>query len=336
MRIKRLVTILNLILIFLITMVVILYFSLLGRDISLQTLYTAAPHPQGVYLISYAFGDDVFFQNQNALMESAINKGIDGVFNYNHEHLDPAFVAKNQHIFDQSVGAGYWLWKPWIIQDTLKRIPEDAILIYADSGIVFKRPLTPLLEAAKEHGIILIEHPIFSREAESQNATLTGLGCTSEECRQGRNVIAGFMLIKNNAANRAFVKKWLDACQNPKYLIDQPGTQPESDAFVKHKHDQSILGIMAYQHRDQIKTLSYKFLHDNFLTITFRKPDTRYRTQEAEIYKYSLFGRLEYKLSNTSMFMKIREIIITLSQHFPWRSTYYKEIDLAPELKNPH
>ncbi len=68
---------------------------------------------KGVYLITYADGNDIFFQNQNALTQSALNRGIDFTFNYKAHHIDPVFRNKNAAILNDKAGAGRWLWKPY-------------------------------------------------------------------------------------------------------------------------------------------------------------------------------------------------------------------------------
>ena len=71
--------------------------------------------------------------------------------------LDPAFVRKNAHIFTQKTGGGYWLWKPWVIAETLRKIPEGDILIYADTGFVLKKDITKLVEELTEQDILVFQ-----------------------------------------------------------------------------------------------------------------------------------------------------------------------------------
>ena len=51
--------------------------------------------PGHVWLISYADGRDVNLSNQFALVQSAVNKGIDAIRIYNKKDLDKNFLTKN-------------------------------------------------------------------------------------------------------------------------------------------------------------------------------------------------------------------------------------------------
>ncbi len=320
----------------LVMIVTVQYIILLSHDISSQALYVYPANKPKVYLMSYADGDEIYFRNQNALNESSINKGIDFVFSYRSEHLDPAFVAKNADILAQKKGVGYWLWKPWLILQTLNNMPEDAILIYSDVNYVFIRPVLDLINLMQSTDILILQHPSFTREQESQRATLDGMGCTSKECRQGLNELSGFLILKNTPTSRAFIKEWLAACEVKEYLLDnvQDG-KPEYSCLVEHKPDQAILGILAFKHREKIKLLTYRFARENYILNTYRKAGSDYLTKDADIFKYSYAGRLQYKLSNSYPFVKLREFMLTTLPHFPWRDKYYKQMDLSQIAFSP-
>ena len=115
----------------------ILYYSLLSLDTSTQALdknivpdaYDKEYKERSqVFLISYADGPKVFFKNQNSLVQSAINKGFDGIINYKKSHIDNIFYNKNMDILSDPHGAGLWLWKPYFILKTMEMLPEDAII----------------------------------------------------------------------------------------------------------------------------------------------------------------------------------------------------------------
>ena len=92
-----------------------------------------------IYLISYADGPEIYKKNQAGLVQSALNKGFSHFINYRKSQLSQDFKENNKEILSLKKGAGYWLWKPWVILNTLENIPENAIVIYADTGFVFKK-----------------------------------------------------------------------------------------------------------------------------------------------------------------------------------------------------
>ena len=76
-----------------------------------------------VWLVSYSHGE-VHLANQNWQIFSALNKCIDFYLPYSFKDLDDDFVAKNKELLSKPRGAGYWVWKPYIILKTLKMIPR--------------------------------------------------------------------------------------------------------------------------------------------------------------------------------------------------------------------
>ena len=67
--------------------------------------------------------------------DSAIKHGAHHSIMFNEKCYDPTFYNLNKHTLDQSRGAGYWLWKPYIIYNNLCRLTEGDILIYTDAGV---------------------------------------------------------------------------------------------------------------------------------------------------------------------------------------------------------
>ena len=52
--------------------------------------------------------------------------------------MDEQFRQKNQHILSQGRGAGYWLWKPYIIYKWLtdpSMEDDNSYVIYSDAGM---------------------------------------------------------------------------------------------------------------------------------------------------------------------------------------------------------
>jgi len=117
----------------------ILYFAtyiIHSYGISTEKVY----HPHNNtrnWLISFADGD-VHKSNQNFLNTHSVNKGFDVIISYDKQDIDPEYYEKHKGIFSQKRGAGYWLWKPYIIKKTLNMMAEGDVLFYIDSGNTFQ------------------------------------------------------------------------------------------------------------------------------------------------------------------------------------------------------
>jgi len=228
------------------------------RDVSMQP-----PHPlsdtqkkSSVYLISYADLKDIFFQNRNMLARSAVNSGIDFIYNYRREHLDPAFIKANP-ILQESYGAGYWLWKPYIILETLRKIPEGSILLYADSGLFFSKPIRNYIEKGLSDpgkDVLLFaydpkEYGLAAKVASGD--TFDAIHCRENRCRYGHHVWAGIVVVRNSPKSRHFIETWLNLCRNTDLLQGKTksANYPE---FRGQQHDEGILSALGARESDVV------------------------------------------------------------------------------------
>lgn len=240
-----------------------IFHTLYIRDISLEKVYDhPLPGSKGykekpaVYVISYADGPEVFLRNQNTLAQSAVNKGADFILNYRKHHLDPKFVKKNTKLLDYSKGAGYWVWKPWIILQTFKYAPENSIVIYLDSGFVVTAPLTPLIDLAKQHDIVLVKHDDLGTTCGmvTQPETFQQMNCQTEACYKSPHIWSGIVIYRNTPSARQFVEKWLEYSQNltcnvENEILNYGTPQAKSKfktypGFIHHHNEESILSVL--------------------------------------------------------------------------------------------
>ena len=87
-------------------------------------------------LINYA--DQQYYESQKVNSQSGRRVGgFTDVIEYNKSRLEPEFVSKNADIFKKGRGAGYWLWKPYIILKTLESASSEDLVFYCDAGATF-------------------------------------------------------------------------------------------------------------------------------------------------------------------------------------------------------
>lgn len=206
---------------------------------------------KGIYLVSYADGHEVFFQNQHALAQSALNRGVDFILNYRRSHIDENFYKEHRSMLDEKYGAGYWLWKPYVILKTMENTPEGSTIIYADTGAIFTSSLMPILEHLQKYDGIFYR---YNREMygtlkttmDAQVAEELGVS-THPDFDKTRQLWAGFMAFRNCQITREFIKKWLELCTNPNFI--------KGYGKSTHHHDQSLLSITLLKHPDRMIAL---------------------------------------------------------------------------------
>lgn len=97
------------------------------------------------------FSDDQMSRSRALCIESALKHGVDYIAGPH--YFDPALETrdgftlewlKSQPIYGQmgadwwtNRGVGYWLWKPYIIDQLLNKLSVGDVVVYADAGIEF-------------------------------------------------------------------------------------------------------------------------------------------------------------------------------------------------------
>lgn len=279
-------------------------------DVSMQPpAKVLSSDKQNTYLISYADGPDVFFKNRNMLAASAVNRGFDFIFNYSRKHIAQDYIDANP-ILNESMGAGYWLWKPYLILQTLNKIQDGSIVMYADTGLVIRQPIIDYFAtglADPNKSVLLFaynpEENGLAARAASKDTFLT-LNCNTDECRYGHHVWAGIVVVRNSAASRRFIMDWLQACENTDLLQGKTKTENYPE-FAYHQHDEGILSVLAARESDITSVLP--------MDDTYRKHIYGHRRHSAEKsllgYTSIQFSSPERRLPNWWWISKIRGLL---------------------------
>ena len=182
--------------------------------------------------------------------------GFDKTIEYNMSDIDKDFYSKNKHIFEQKRGAGYWLWKPYFILQTLKRSnPEDNIL-YCDAGCAFVGSFKDyFFDFLREDdkGVILF-NGVHSHSQYTKMDCFHYMDCENDIYFQDRQLTATFQLVRPTKFSLNFYESYLNYCQDERILTDKENEcdKPNFPHFMDHRHDQSILTNLKIKH--QIKT----------------------------------------------------------------------------------
>jgi hypothetical protein len=205
------------------------------------------------FLVSYADGPPVHGRNQQALIRSATGRGVDSVFVWGRQDLSADFRQRHRQVLDHPRGAGYWLWKPYVILEGLRRAGDGDIVVYMDAGITVRRSLGPLVELAQRFDLVLVEnrHPNASY-VKRDCFVLTGTDTPA--CHGAAQLDASVLLLRSTAANREFVETWLGYCADARVLTDAPNEcgLPDLPGFVEHRHDQAVLSVLWWRERSRL------------------------------------------------------------------------------------
>ena len=167
--------------------------------------------------------------------------------------LDAQFVQRFRAVLRKRVrGFGFYSWKPQVIQQSLRALPDGSLLVYVDGGSHlnsagegrFKDYLQKC--HSSETGILAFQTHWTERNwtkgdlldhfAVRDNPLVTETG----------QVQAGLLFLRNTAETRAFVDSWAKVFwDNFSLADDTPSRSPNLEGFIEHRHDQSIFSLLA-------------------------------------------------------------------------------------------
>lgn len=203
-----------------------------------------------VYLVSYATSR--FYKSQEKLTRSALKHGVDKVKAFREADLKATpFYERHKRLLKRRRGAGYWIWKPYLILKTMKKAKENDLIVYSDAGMEVIRPLKPLFDLCRQHGgrMLFQTHKLLNR-AWTKRDCFVLMNCDSAKYWDAQQLMGSFCLFVNNRQNRRFVKEWLSYCCSERVVSDAPNRcgLPNFPEFRDHRHDQSVLSLLAVKH----------------------------------------------------------------------------------------
>lgn len=224
-----------------------------------------------IKLITY--GDDKFYYSRKLIYLEALKvKSINAIKVYKKEDLPSQFLSNE--LMKYKRGGGYWLWKPYLIYEELIKMNNNDILIYVDAGcaLLNTNEWNKFYNILENKSILLFK---FSDMKDYQwninnfkysdyqkikywtkKKTLNYFDSKYHKCHENKEwvgdkslLMAGLIICKKNDDSINFFKNMYDEMSlNPEVVLDPEGDElkDQFNFFVEHRHDQSILSIMAY------------------------------------------------------------------------------------------
>ncbi len=198
-----------------------------------------------IALVSYASQNMVI--SQEKLIVSSLKFGAEKTFSYGERDIDPLFAAMNKKTLEAERGAGYWLWKPYVINKALHSgyLQEGDYLIYADAGVEIIRSLSYLTNAMDED--ILFFTNGFKQVEWCKGNVLSSILYSWAKYENEKQVQASVIVMKITDNVKAFMAEWLAWSQIPGF-IDDTVVEGNYPTFAEHRHDQSILTCLQIKH----------------------------------------------------------------------------------------
>jgi hypothetical protein len=176
--------------------------------------------------------------------ESALKMGADRTTLYCPTDIDAQFKSAHESILSEPRGAGYWLWKPYIVEKTISTLSDGEYLVYTDAGVLILNQLSNLIDAMDSD--IMVFGNRWRHGDWCRMDVLEAMGCQHHTDRE--QLQASCIVLRKSETSEQFASQWLYYCTQNRWITDDPSELPNEATFREHRHDQAILTNVALQY----------------------------------------------------------------------------------------
>ncbi|SFB11657.1 hypothetical protein SAMN05421688_2998 [Poseidonocella pacifica] len=198
-----------------------------------------------------------FFANASALRDAALAGGVDHAHALSSDvYAGTSFEARNAELLREPRGAGYWVWKPWVIRRALDQIGPEDVLLYSDAGkrkitVPFPRPdrlaqLARLVPEGMIAGMQLYNAPNGDWTKGDAFSLMEG---DEPEFHTAHQIQVGWSAWTQSPAAYALLDQWQRFNEDRRIVSDDENVLdlPNDPGFVEHRHDQSIYTLLVFK-----------------------------------------------------------------------------------------
>jgi hypothetical protein len=218
-----------------------------------------------IKVLTFATGN--FIDSAKKLIAQVNSIGIKDAKLLFDEDLSKEFKEEHQYLFRHKKGYGYYIWKPYIIIEELKKLKDDEILVYIDatdfpSASFFDH----VLEHFKTNDMMLVNRGYGPHGLWTKRDTFVLMGCDNEDYWNKTQLEAGLICLRNNQFNIDFMNEWFSFCKNEQIISNSENQSGLSnlDGFIDHRQDQSILTNLQIKHNLPHQRLSHDMVFWNY------------------------------------------------------------------------
>ena len=204
-------------------------------------------------VINYA--DDRFRLARDYNTETAYQYGgADKVIEYSPDTLPMDIKKKYPQWFIQNdpVIGRYCIWRPYIVLDALDNCQDGDYICYCDAGAYFIRSITLLIEVMNQNNdeIMLFGLPFLEKEWTKRDVFIY-FNADEPVYTNTPQIMSTIFLIKKSTKSVEFFEEFKKVSQiAPELFTDLDNSMGKENypEFLAHRHNQSILSILAKKH----------------------------------------------------------------------------------------
>lgn len=167
----------------------------------------------------------------------------------NTELLSKEWRADNREILRYARGWGFWCWKPELIYSALMLINKGDVLMYCDSQVVFKKSPQRLFDLCLENNGVLLFNQKYAGHTNkpwTKRECLIRMDCDTEEFWKASQLNAAMSVWSWTKEASDLLFEWSGLCCDYDIVSDKNNCAQHPE-FKDHRHDQSVLSLLAKQ-----------------------------------------------------------------------------------------
>ena len=188
-----------------------------------------------------------FGKAQHLNSKNAKKWGADKVVEYTFRDIDEEYKRNNAELFSRPRGAGYWVWKSYIIDNALAQVEDGDYVVYTDSGTAFINKIDCLIREMNRAGTDVMPFCITLKERQyTKRDAFILMGCDAPEYWDTPQICTGIIIVRKTPQSCAFIKKWMQYSQDIRIVSDDPNVmgKPNLPEFIENRHDQTAFSLL--------------------------------------------------------------------------------------------
>lgn len=201
-----------------------------------------------------SFADGRFKKRRSGFVREAQAIDVfDEIIVYELDMLPEDFIAQHSDfITSNSRGFGYWIWKPCIVLEEMRKADPDDVLIYLDVGFTINHPgrkrLLEYIHIVRSSPWKMLSFVNTHTEYRWTKQDLANrLGVSNDPTIMfTTQIAAGCFLLQRTSSNIELIKQWVNIAVEGDYHFSDNSQSIEKnhDQFIEHRHDASIGSLL--------------------------------------------------------------------------------------------
>lgn len=214
--------------------------------------------PPVIHFMTYA--NDVFEHAKSRLLKEASDFGeFKTVQGYGPSDLDTCIYQTYKSILELPRGGGYWLWRPFILQEKMSQIQNGEYIVFLDAGCKLnsngKKRFNEYINqlAASQYGILSFQMSgnngpgtLCKEKVWTINEIFQYFNVQKNEAiHNSGQYLGGVFILKKCSHSQMYIEKTIECIsKNPLLITDYFNKQNQATHFKENRHEQSVTSVL--------------------------------------------------------------------------------------------